>query len=97
MPMKDALRGNAYLSFLDSVFVAVKLVGTRVFRRLRRNRIAHPQVCTDDVDDGGALIRVILTEAFEGVKTSEPNGGFRRAELLDGLGVKLGDATFGSI
>ena len=57
----------------------------------------HAQVGADDVDDGLAVCGVVLGEPFQCVQAAEPDRGLVAAELLDRLGVQLGDAPLGRV
>ena len=103
---ENTLGGKAYLPFLvprvaerGSVRFSLGgyslrgLGGFRLqFADWRRGGERHPQVGADDVDDGLPVCRVVLGEPFERVQAAEPDRGFVAAELLDRLGIQLGDA-----
>src|SRR5580704_15657900 len=57
----------------------------------------HPQVSTDDVDDGLAMFLVVLGQAFQRVQAAQPDRRLLAAELLDCLGIQLGDAPLGRV
>src|SRR6185295_17834143 len=61
----------------------------------RRGGERHAQVGADDVDDGLAVCRVVLSEPFKRVQTVTPDRGLVAAELLDRRGIWLGDAPPG--
>ena len=48
-------------------------------------------------DDGLAVCRVVLSEPFECVQAPEPDRGLVAAELLNRLGVQLGDVRLGRV
>ena len=98
---KNTLRGKTHLSFLlpcvanpisprftlsARLFLAFAGLGLRLAGR-RRGGERHAQVGADDVDDGLAVCRVVLSEPFECVQAAEPDRGLVAAELLNRLGV----------
>src|SRR5215468_5635540 len=107
---QDTLRSKTHLSFLlpcaaDSglcftvnarLFPAFGGLGHRVAGRRRRGE-RHAQVGADDVDDGLAVCRVVLSEPFECVQAAGPDQGLVAAELFNRLGVELGDARPGRV
>jgi hypothetical protein len=58
---------------------------------LRWGSVGHAQVGADHVDNGLAVVGVVLGEVLKGVQGPEPDRGLLVAELLDGLGVAVGD------
>ena len=108
---KNTLRGKTHLSFLlpcvanpisprftlsARLFLAFGGLGLRL-AGWRRGGERHAQVGADDVDDGLAVCRVVLSEPFECVQAAEPDRGLVAAELLNRLGVELGDAPLGRV
>jgi len=107
---KDTLRGKTHLPFLlpcaanpslcftvnPRLFPAFGGLGLRV-AGWRRGGERHAQVGADDVDDGLAVCRVVLSEPFECVQAAGPDQGLVAAELLNRLGVELGDAPLGRV
>ena len=53
----------------------------------RRRGERHAQVSANDVGDGLAVCRVVLSEPFECVQAAEPDRRLVAAELLNRLGV----------
>ncbi|GAA2816051.1 hypothetical protein GCM10010505_46900 [Kitasatospora aburaviensis] len=43
------------------------------------------------------MVGAVLAEAFQRVEAAQAHGGLGATELLDGLGVQLGDAAFGRV
>ncbi|WP_199745507.1 hypothetical protein [Amycolatopsis sp. WAC 04182] len=95
--VEEALGGEADFAFLDERTVLFELVGVGVVGWWFGEFVGHAEVGAQDVDDGLPLVLVVLGEAFERVKAAEPDGGLVGAELLDGLGVQLGDPARGGI
>ena len=111
MLRKNTLRGKSHLSFLlprgaNPITPRFRLggrlalvfggLGLRLAGR-RRGRERHAQVGADDVDDGLAVFRSVLSEPFQCVQAAEPDRGLITAELLDRLGVQLGDPPLGRV
>ena len=107
---KDTLRGKTHLPFLlpcaanrslcftvnPRLFPAFGGLGLRV-AGWRRGGERHAQVGADDVDDGLAVCRVVLSEPFECVQAAGPDQGLVAAELLNRRGVELGDVRLGRV
>jgi hypothetical protein len=57
----------------------------------------HAEVGADNINDGLAMLDVILGEPFQGVQPAESYGGLVVAELFDGLAVQIGDPAFDGV
>ena len=104
MPGEEALSCQANLEFLPRVVMLHirKKVLACVFRLGRGRRSGrvvegHAKVGADDVDDGLAVLLVVLGKTFQGIKPAEPDGGLVVAELFDGFAVQIGDSAFGGV
>ncbi|WP_344239502.1 hypothetical protein [Actinocorallia libanotica] len=95
VPLKEALGGEADLEFLARRDVG--LTGRHVGTGLGRATVRHAQIGADDIGDGLTVGRMVLGEALQGVKATEPDSGFVVAELLDGLAVQLSDTAFDGV
>src|SRR5215475_3838657 len=98
---KNALRGKTHLSFL--LPCAVNPVSSRLtlsaelllafgwlglpLAGCRRGGKRHAQVGANDVDDGLAVRRVVLSDPLERAQAAEPDRGLVAAELLNRHGV----------
>jgi len=106
---KNTLRGKTHLSFLMPCstnpvslratlsampFLPVDGAGLRI-SDWRRGGERHAQVGANDVDDGLAVRRFVLREPFKRVQTVTSDRGLVAAELLNRLGIWLGDAPLG--
>jgi hypothetical protein len=63
-----------------------------IVRSSSRGGIGHAQIGAEHVDDGLALLGVVLGEALKGVQSTESDWSPVVAKLLAGLGEELGDA-----
>src|SRR3712207_3688185 len=86
---KEALGGLADLQLLGCLTLAF-LDGGFI---LPRGHVWHTQVGTEHIDDGLAPSRVVLGEAYERVQRAQADRSLIVAELLDGLGVGIGDVS----
>ena len=108
---KDTLRGKTHPSFLlpcvanpgshcfalsARLFPAFACPGLQ-HAGGRRGGERHAQVSANDVDDGLAVCRVVLSEQFECIQAAGPDRGLVAAELLNRRGVELGDAPLGRV
>jgi len=108
---KNTLRGKTYPSFLPpcaanpsspcfTVSIRLSLAFISLGLQLagcRRGGERHTQVGANDVDDGLAVRRIVLSEPFECIQAARPDRGLAAAELLNRLGVELGDAPLGRV
>ena len=108
---KNTLRGKTHPSFLlpcvanpgsprftlsARLFPAFAGPGLR-HAGWRRGGERHAQVGANDVDGGLAVCRVVLSEQFECTQAAGPDRGLVAAELLNRLGVELGDVPLGRV
>jgi hypothetical protein len=96
---QDVLGGQPYLLLLAAILVAsVRFGGGILDRGLFLGwRVGHTQVGADHIRYGLAVFDGAVRQAFQGVQASQPHRGLVGAELVGGLGVQLGDASFGGV
>jgi hypothetical protein len=88
----EPLRREPHLAFLHQFLVSLVCVRLGVAAGwCAGHGVGHPQVRAPQVDDGLALRRVVLGEAFECVQPGEAHRRLARPELVGGLGVQVGD------
>jgi hypothetical protein len=66
-------------------------------RRVGGQRVRHPQVGTDDVDDDLPLNRVVLGQPFQCIQPGKADRRLVRSELVGGLDVHLGDTPLARV
>jgi hypothetical protein len=108
---KNTLRGKTHPSFLPpsaanpsspcfTVSARLSLAFISLGLQLagwRRGGEGHAKVGANYVDDGLAVRRIVLSEPFECIQAAGPDRGLVTAELLNRLGVELGDAPLGRV
>lgn len=87
MTGEQALGSESNLALLQ-LRITNESVGVICWASVRK-LVGHAEVGAQDVDDRLPLVRVVLSETFEGVEPAKTDRGLVRSELLNRLGVQI--------